>query len=94
MDELNKKIEKILEKKFPNQAFREEILLKVGEIAIAEYVGKISELLDDDEKIDKFTTYLANGDILNSEKICVENGINTDDILEEISKSLVTDLFS
>lgn len=94
MQNLFEKMEKILIKKFPNKDVRDQVVLECGQILLLETTNEILKLLDTEDKRINFGKLLNENKTDEAIDFAIKNGINVENILEEISTSLVTDLFS
>jgi len=94
MNNILEKIEKILTLKFPNKEERDEIIEKSGQVILLETTEKVLALLNDE------TSRVTFGDLINSGKVeeaidfASKQGVKVEEIFEEVSTNVVTELFA
>lgn len=96
MQELIKKVESVLRAKFPNYSKEEleEMISEYGQIALLETYDKVLKLLDTEEKKYKFGDLISDLKQEEAFQFAESEGVDITSIFEEVSKSVVVDLFS
>jgi 3-deoxy-D-manno-octulosonic acid (KDO) 8-phosphate synthase len=94
MQELYKKIELIFKAKFPDAEIRKEILDKAGQAILLETMGKTFQHIKDETKIKILSDLVLEGKIEEAFDFAEGEGVKMEEIFEEVSKSVVVDLFS
>jgi hypothetical protein len=94
MNQILEKIEKILIVKFPNKEERDEIIEKSGQVILLETTEKVLASLTNEEERKTFGDLMNNGQVEEAIDFAAKQGIKIEDIFEEVSASVVTELFS
>ncbi len=95
MQDLTKKIDQILRTQFPDHT-KEELdvmIQEYGQIAILESLNKILSLISSEEKKHELGNLIAEGKMDEAFKLAESEGVHMEEIFEEVSRSIVVDLF-
>lgn len=94
MKKITDKIEKVLAVKFPDAAERAEIIAKAGQVILLETTEQILTQLNSEEDRKLFGEFLNQGRVEEAIDFAAKKDIKTEEIMEQVSASVVTDLFS
>lgn len=95
MQELIKKIDKIIKTKFPNYSDKEikEMMQDYSEIIFLEVTNKITDELQN-EDAEAFVKMFEAGKFDKGVEFAISKGVNIEKIFEDVSKKVVVHIFS
>ncbi len=96
MEELINKIEKILKVKFPDytQQEIEEMMSDYGEISAIRLLDRMSKEFKNSQELEEFGRLFSSTKTTEAFQFAESKGVDITKVFEEVSKSVVMDVFS